>query len=240
MKYFRLIFLICFYGCAPAWRAPSDFIGASINAGKYTIVTFQRITDAVSPIHIYIEGDGNSFDAHGRPTSDPTPRSTFMRDLAARDSSPNVIYMARPCQYIKSSACSRIDWTSGRFSQDMIKSVSSAIKQIAGNAPVVLIGYSGGAMVSGLIAQNYPEITVRQWITIAGVLNHTEWTEYFKDAPLSMSLNLNGLPDVPQVHYIARGDRVVPNSLSRKWTDGKKLIVIDGATHNNFPALNLF
>jgi pimeloyl-ACP methyl ester carboxylesterase len=240
MKYFRLIFLICFCGCAPAWRAPSDFIGASINAGKYTIVTFQRITDAVSPIHIYIEGDGNSFDAHGRPTSDPTPRSTFMRDLAARDSSPNVIYMARPCQYIKSSACSRIDWTSGRFSQDMIKSVSSAIKQIAGNAPVVLIGYSGGAMVSGLIAQNYPEITVRQWITIAGVLNHTEWTEYFKDAPLSMSLNLNGLPDVPQVHYIARGDRVVPNSLSRKWTDGKKLIVIDGATHNNFPALNLF
>lgn len=240
MKYFRIIFFICFCGCAPAWRAPSDFIGASINTGKYTIVTFQRITDAVSPIHIYIEGDGNSFDAHGRPTSDPTPRSTFMRDLAVRDSSPNVIYMARPCQYIKSSACSRIDWTSGRFSQDMIKSVSSAIKQIAGNAPVVLIGYSGGAMVSGLIAQNYPEITVRQWITIAGVLNHTEWTEYFKDAPLSMSLNLNGLPDVPQVHYIARGDRVVPNSLSRKWTDGKKLIVIDGATHNNFPALNLF
>ncbi|MBQ2017640.1 MAG: hypothetical protein II208_03915 [Alphaproteobacteria bacterium] len=240
MNYLKICIFLLLSACASAWQPPSDFIYAPISAGKYTIATFQRVLDNETPIHIYIEGDGHSFDAHGHPTSDPTPHSTFLRDLASRDSSPNVIYMARPCQYIKSSACSRIDWTSGRFSSDVIESVADAIKQVAGNTSVVLIGYSGGAMVSGLVIQNNHDLSVKKWITIAGVLNHADWTSYFKDAPLSASLNLNGLPNVPQVHYIARGDRVVPNSLSRKWVGDKKLVVIDGATHNKFPDINLF
>lgn len=227
-------------GCTSVWRAPSDFVSVPINAGKYTIATFQKVSDNTSPIHIYIEGDGNSFDAHGHPTFDPTPRGTFMRDLASHDSSPNVIYMARPCQFIKTPTCSRTDWTTGRFSAEIIDSVADAIKQVAGNVPVILIGYSGGAMISGLVIQNNPDLTVEKWITIAGVLNHAEWTSYFKDAPLSVSLNLNGLPNVPQVHYIARGDRVVPNSLSHKWVGDKELVVTDGATHTKFPNLKIF
>ena len=240
MSYLKFCVFLLLSACVSTWRSPSGFVYAPISAGKYTIATFQRISDNVSPIHVYIEGDGNSFDAHGHPTSDPTPRNTFLRDLASHDPSPNVIYMARPCQYIKSPTCGRTDWTTGRFSRHIIDSVANALQQVASNTPVVLIGYSGGAMVSGLIAQNYSEIDVQQWITIAGVLNHAEWTSYFKDAPLSMSLNLNGLPNIPQVHYIARGDRVVPNSLSRKWVGDKKLVVIDGATHNKFPDINLF
>lgn len=240
MKYFRLIFFICFCGCAPAWRAPSDFIGASINAGKYTIVTFQRITDNISPIHIYVEGDGNSFDAHGHPTSNPTPRGMLMRHLAMRDLSPNVVYMARPCQYIMSNACTRSDWTIGRFSTDIVDSVTTAIKDIATNRPVVLIGYSGGAMITGLVINKNPDIDVREWITIAGVLNHVEWTGHFGDVSLSSSLNLDELPRVTQRHYIARGDRVVPNKLSQKWLAGQTVYVIDGATHSDFPNLQLF
>ena len=240
MKLAILFLFFCICGCAPAWRAPSDFIGAPINADKYTIATFQRIADNISPIHIYIEGDGNSFDAHGRPTSNPTPRGMLMRNLAMRDPSPNVVYMARPCQYIMSNACTRSDWTTGRFSSDIVDSVATAIKDIAANRPVVLIGYSGGAMISGLVINKNPDIYVREWITIAGVLNHAEWTEYFGDVPLSLSLNMDELPRVAQRHYIARGDRVVPNKLSQKWLAGQTLYIIDGATHNDFPNLQLF
>lgn len=222
------------------WRAPSDFIYAPIDSGDYTIATFQRISDNVSPLHIYIEGDGNSFDVNGRPTSDPTPRGTLMRDLASRDPSPNVVYMGRPCQYIMSTKCNRVDWTTGRFSERIIDSVALAIKQISSGVPVVLIGYSGGAMVSGLVINKYPEIPVQQWVTIAGVLNHSEWTKYFNDAPLVGSLNMDVLPLVPTRHYIARGDRVVPNVLSRKWVGAADLIEIDGATHTEFPDLNIF
>ena len=240
MKRLILFFFVFICACAPAWHAPSVFIGAPINTGKYTITTYQRITDNISPIHIYVEGDGNSFDAHGHPTSNPTPRGMLMRHLAMRDPSPNVVYMARPCQYIMSNACTRSDWTIGRFSTDIIDSVATAIKDIATNRPVVLIGYSGGAMITGLVINKNPDIDVREWITIAGVLNHVEWTGYFGDVPLSSSLNLDELPRVAQRHYIARGDRVVPNKLSQKWLAGQTVHIIDGATHSDFTNLQLF
>lgn len=240
MKRLILFLFVFICACAPAWHAPSDFISIPINAGKYTIATFQRVTDNISPIHIYVEGDGNSFDAHGHPTSNPTPRGMLMRHLAMRDPSPNVVYMARPCQYIMSSACTRSDWTIGRFSTDIVDSVATAIKDIATNRPVVLIGYSGGAMITGLVINKNPDIDVREWITIAGVLNHVEWTGHFGDIPLSSSLNLDELPRVAQRHYIARGDRVVPNKLSQKWLAGQSVHIIDGATHSDFPNLQLF
>lgn len=240
MKRIILFLLLCICACAPAWHAPSDFIGAPINTGKYTITTYQRITDNISPIHIYVEGDGNSFNAQGQPTSDPTPRGMLMRHLAMRDPSPNVVYMARPCQYIMSNACTRSDWTIGRFSTDIVDSVATAIKDIAANRPVVLIGYSGGAMITGLVINKNPDIDVREWITIAGVLNHVAWTGHFGDVPLSSSLNLDELPRVAQRHYIARGDRVVPNKLSQKWLAGQTVHIIDGATHSDFPNLQLF
>ncbi len=240
MYWFKIFLFLVLSACSGSWHAPSEFIYAPIDAGAYKIATFQHITDNVSPIHIYIEGDGKSFDANGRPTGDPTPRGTFLRDLAAQDTSPNVVYMARPCQYIMTPNCARIDWTTGRFSSQIIESVASVIRQISGGAPVVLIGYSGGAMVSGLVINNYPEIPVQSWVTIAGVLNHKDWTSYFNDMPLSHSLDMDTLPKLPSRHFIARGDRVVPNKLSVKWVGNDNLIVIDGATHSEFPNLDLF
>lgn len=232
-----LFLLLC--GCASAWHAPADFIYAPFVSGDYTLATYQRLSDTTSPIHIYIEGDGNSFDARGIPTSDPTPNGTLVRDMAARDASPNVAYIARPCQYIMSPTCSRTDWTDGRFSERIVDSISGAIQTIAQNRPVVLIGHSGGAMISGLVINRAPELNVTKWVTVAGVLNHTDWTSYFGDAPLSKSLDMSSLPTVPQTHYIIDGDRVVPNRLSRKWVDESKLAVIQNAKHDKIPEIEL-
>ena len=226
-------------GCAPAWHAPSDFIYAPITSGKYTLATYQHLSDTTSPIHIYIEGDGNSFNARGVPTSDPTPRGTLVRDMATRDKSPNVVYLGRPCQYIMSPACARADWTDGRFSADVIDSMARAIKTVAQTRPIVLIGYSGGAMVSGIVINQNPDMNVVQWVTIAGVLNHTDWTRFFGDKPLSKSLNMTVLPDVPQTHYIVSGDRVVPNALSSKWIGSKKVVKVPNATHDRIPEITL-
>lgn len=235
MKGILALFLIVLGACSQTWHAPSDFIYMPIKSGDYQIATYQRFKDNTSAIHVYIEGDGNSFDARGRLTDDPTPRGTFLRDLAAADKNPNVVYMGRPCQYIKTPNCSRTDWGTGRFSEKIINSMSGAVSQIAKDRPVVLIGYSGGAMVSGLILERKPELNVQKWITIAGVLNHSDWTQHFGDMPLSMSLDMNGLPQIPQVHFIALRDKVVPNKLSRKWIGDRGLIVVPGATHNKFP-----
>lgn len=211
----------------------------TINAGNFEIATLQKTTNQSDPIHIYLEGDGHAFDGRGVPTRDPTPRGTFLRELATSDASANVVYMARPCQYIMSPACDVSDWTDGRFSPQVIESAATAIKQIAGTRPIILVGYSGGALLSGLVIEKYPELNVKKWITIAGVLNHSDWTDFFGDSPLTHSINMNVLPRVHQLHYAAENDKTVPNSLTIQWTGGADTIIIPNATHDDFEDLIL-
>ncbi len=226
-------------GCA-GFGAYNDMdIIAPANPTLYSVATIQKTTDQNSPVHIYIEGDGHSFDFLGHATNNPTPRSRFMRRMADADNSPNVAYIARPCQFVMDEKCNVSDWTDGRFSRTMVDSVADAIKTIAGARPVILIGYSGGAMISGLVIQKHPEIDLKKWIPIAGVLNHTDWTQYFNDTPLTRSLNLNILPHIPQVHYIAEKDEVVPNSLSKQWVKENNIKTIKNAKHNTIPTIKL-
>ena len=212
--------------------SPYSFTYIPVQAGEFEIATWQHLTNASDPIHIYIEGDGY---AYGRPTRNPTPRKNLVRNLVARDNGANVAYIARPCQYIKSPSCDISDWTDGRFSTEVLDSMYTAIKIVAKNRPIILIGYSGGAMISGIIINENPDINVQQWITIAGVLNHKDWTSYFGDTPLYNSKNMNKLPNISQTHYVAEHDKVVPIELSKKWTKPENMIIVPNATHNRFP-----
>ena len=225
--------------CTSVLVGPYSFTYIPIQTDEFEIATWQNLTNASSPVHIYIEGDGYAFDRHGHPTRNPTPRKHFMQNLATRDEAANVVYVARPCQYIKSQNCDVSDWTDGRFSKEVIDSMHTTIKTIAKNRPIVLIGYSGGAMISGLLIKNYPDLNIEKWITIAGVLNHADWTEYFNDTPLKKSLNMNKLPQISQKHYIADGDKVVPNELSRKWLKESDIVVVKGAEHDSWRGLRL-
>lgn len=116
--------------------------------------------------------------------------------------------------------------------------MGDAVKQFTDGQPVVLIGYSGGAMLSGLIIEHTPGINIRQWVTVAGVLNHTDWTEYFDDTPLMQSMDMNALPAVSQIHYVATHDTVVPRKLSEKWL-GDKMHIVPESTHNQFDNLTI-
>ena len=236
----RFIFIsLLLVGCSGAWVPPDDFVRRDILAGDYEIATYQKITDKTAPVHIYIEGDGHAFDAHGNATGDPTPRGTLVRDLATRDIGANVVYMARPCQFIMSPVCDETDWTDGRFSARVVDSVATAIHKIAGKRPVILVGYSGGGLLSGIIINRHPEIQVKRWVTIAGVPNHAAWTEYFGDVPLTKSLDLDRLPNVPAIHYIGARDRVVPPELSRKFLPINQVVEIPGAGHDDFERINI-
>ena len=239
MKRVFSAFIVLLAGCTGGTNYENMTILTPNDPELYTVATIQNITDASAPVHIYIEGDGRAFNGHGQPTHNPTPRSYFTRDMMAADKSPNVAYIARPCQFFMDDKCQTTDWTDGRFSKAMVDSMAAAVKTIAGSRPVILIGYSGGAMISGLIIQTHTNIDVKQWITIAGVLNHKDWTDYFNDAPLSHSLNMNTLPQIPQVHYIADNDKTVPNSLSRKWITNAKMVTISNAAHNSIPIIKL-
>lgn len=236
-KIFSLVILLFLSGCAN--RNPlTDFRFQTVTAPPYIIASWHRIDAPQEPIRIYIEGDGNSFNSNGHPTDNPTPSTPFLRDLAAADPNPNVAYLGRPCQYMQTSTCSVTDWTDGRFSPKIINSMDQSIHSLMKKAQtkeVVLIGYSGGAQVAGLVAVRHPQ-EVKKIITIAGVLDQKEWSNYHQDTPLSRSLNLKdyqaAFNKIPQVHYIGGKDSVVPNELTKSFvSDEATIIIVPKADH---------
>lgn len=212
-----LITLLFLTGCSTI-KAPVDFVYKEIETRDFTIATWQKVTNPAVPYKIYIEGDGYAFNAHGRATQDPTPRGTLVRELAFDDKNPNVIYLARPCQYVKSPICSKRHWTTARFAPEIINAEYEAIKQITGNQQVILIGFSGGAQ-------------------IAGNLDHLAWTQYHNLPPLNESMNLESyrkqFAKIPQFHYVGSNDEVMPPLLVREFIKNDDLIIeVDGASHN--------
>lgn len=233
----KLIVIMVFLAGCTSVSAPDDYVYKEVETRDFTIATWQKITNPQEVYKIYIEGDGYAFDLHGKPTQDPTPKGTLVRELAFGDNSPNVIYLARPCQYVKSPICSVRHWTTARFAPEIINAEYETIKQIAGNHPVILIGFSGGAQIAGLIATAKPGLNVKKIITIAGNLDHLAWTQYYSLPSLTESMNLESyrkqFAKIPQIHYVGSNDKIMPPVLIREFINNDDLIVeISGATHN--------
>ncbi len=231
-----LITLLLLTGCSTI-KVPADFVYKEVETRDFTLASWQKVTNPAASYKIYIEGDGYAFNAQGKATQDPTPRGVLVRELAFGDNSPNVIYLARPCQYVKSPICSKRHWTTARFAPEVVNAEFEAIKQIAGGNPVILVGFSGGAQVAGLIASNNPGMNVKKIITIAGNLDHLAWTQYHNLPPLNESMNLESyrkqFAKIPQIHYVVSNDEVMPPVLIREFVDNDDLIIeVDGASHN--------
>jgi pimeloyl-ACP methyl ester carboxylesterase len=158
--------------------------------------------------------------------------------MAFRSSFDKIIYMGRPCQFVMNGKCNQSYWTTGRFSKETVNSMAQAIKKIVGNNKVVLVGYSGGAQIAGLIATGNYNINVVKLVTIAGNLDHKSWTKHHSVTDLSESLDLNDYKDkylkIPQIHYVGSKDKVVPSFLTEEFVKNKELIIeIPGANHVN-------
>ena len=97
-----LVTLLFLVGCTTI-KVPADFVYKEVETRDFILASWQKVTNPAAPYKIYIEGDGYAFNARGKATQDPTPRGTLVRELAFGDNSPNIIYLARPCQYIKLS-----------------------------------------------------------------------------------------------------------------------------------------
>lgn len=245
---YRLLALFIFIlnSCSTV-TPPPQFQYREITTRDFNLVSWQKITRPGQPVKIYIEGDGHAFNPRGRVTADPTPQGTLLREVAFADPSPNVVYLARPCQFVKSDICAPRHWSTARFSPEVINSEYEAVQQIAGNNEVILIGYSGGAQVAGLIAAAKPGLNVKKLITIAGNLDHLAWTTAQNLPPLNESMNLESYRSqylqIPQIHYVGSDDQVIPPALTKGFIRNDALIVtVTGATHGSgwksiYPAL---
>lgn len=253
MLFIVLISVLFFCGCTGI-NVPQNFTYKEIQTAYFNLASWQKIennapqedkekntaeTKAQKVFKVYIEGDGNAFNAHGQPTANPTPCGNFLRQIAFGDTNENIIYLARPCQFINENKCKKIYWTSGRFAKEVISSIAQAIYNTAGNMPVILIGFSGGAQIAGLIAVLYPEINVKKIITISGNLDHKKWTMHHKVPPLKASLNLGDYKDnfikFDQINYAGEKDKTIPPQLILDFAGAERTIIVPKAKHAAYP-----
>lgn len=138
--------------------------------------------------HVYVEGDGRAVNSRGAPSLDPTPRTPLLLSMMAQDPRPG-LYLGRPCYFhTDDPLCSPVNWTLARYSEETVSSMALALhKHVTDDAPITLIGHSGGGTLAVLLAARLKNVD--QVVTLAGNLQVTKWTTFHHYSPLSLSLD---------------------------------------------------
>lgn len=211
---------------AEALARPVGLKRMVITTNPFVLTTFARIKDRQAPITIYIEGDGLAWLSRTEISQDPTPSEAMGLALAAADLGPNVVYIARPCQFTaraKNPTCTSAYWTSKRFAPEVIASIDQAVDQVIAQAPgqkINLVGYSGGGAVAVLVAARRHDVaTIR---TVAGNLDHVEVNRLNQVSPLVGSLNAMDVAaqirQIPQIHFIGQADTTIPPVIAARFS----------------------
>lgn len=208
----------------------------------FVIRTYQRLLDNSAPINVYIEGDGFAYINKSQASIDPTPKQPIGLILTLADNAPNVVYMARPCQYTlkESRACQVSDWTDKRFSEEMITVMNDALNRVKSadsSQRIVLTGYSGGAAIAVLIAARRSDIVSLR--TVAGNLNHNAVNQLHHVSLMPQSLNAidvaNQIRLIPQVHFVGERDKIIPTFIAQQFAQQvgacANVIIVKEATH---------
>ena len=172
-------------------------------------------------LNVYLEGDGRPFTGRDRVSLDPTPARSLMLELMRRDPDA-AVYLSRPCYFeLPDPRCEPRDWTTGRYSEDVVASLASALETITaryGATRVRLIGHSGGGTLAVLLAPRLA--SVRTVVTLAGNLDIERWAEWHDYSPLGSSLNPATRPpagSARELHFLAENDAVVPRETAHRY-----------------------
>ena len=223
------------------------FSKESIPTHVFKLAAYTRLENQGKPLTVYIEGDGRAWLSKTRLANDPTPFHPLVLTLAALDRSPNVVYLARPCQYDSTAyekPCESSYWSDKRFSEEVIASTDEAIDVLSkrvGASQINLIGYSGGGAVAVLVAARRHDILSLR--TIAGNLDHEAVNRRQGVSPLNGSLNAIDtavqVSTIPQEHLVGAKDKIVPGSVAQDFARRAnnpsciKIIEIPEASHSS-------
>ena len=196
-----------------------------IQTNPFLIATWSRITAPVHSLRVYIEGDGFAWKSRTQPSDDPTPRNPIGLMLAAADKNQNVLYIARPCQFIGPplpAHCDKRVWTSDRFSPSVIDAMNDALSQFVKQYPGVkleLIGYSGGGNIAAILAERRTD--VRSLRTVAGNLDvaYVNAIHHVSAMPDAVSAidRASALRTMPQLHFSGDADKTVTPEVAQRF-----------------------
>ena len=193
-----------------------------VKGDDFWITTYQHITNKNAPYVFYIEGDGHSFTKYRVPTDNPTPMQQIVMNLAVLDGRPNIVYVARPCQYTPmhlNPKCNSSYWAGKGMSEEVVSSLNEVINTINNDRPFSLVGYSGGGGIAVLIAARNKN--VKDIITVAGNLDHVSFNKHHGTSPMLGSLNpidyATKIHNIPQLHVSGGNDNIVPPFIADKY-----------------------
>lgn len=214
------------------------------NTRLFAIQGYQRIKPCATSLVVYLEGDGAAWNNRHTIASEPTPRNPIALQLAALDPADNILYLARPCQYLTGPTCTKKYWTSHRYSPEIKQAINQAITEVTDRYPITnitLIGYSGGGVLASLIAAQRTDVT--GIITIAANLDIDFWTKLHHVTPLWGSENpctyAEELQHIPQIHIIGGNDDIVPVEVVKSYLHclptklNTTITVIPNLSHNS-------
>ncbi len=252
--FFSIFFLIS--GCATLSSALDPRITADkiareslfskefIKTDFFTLLSYSSLKNPGQLLTVYIEGDGRAWLSKNCLSDDPTPVHPLVLRLAAMDLTPNVAYLARPCQYISDEHCDSVYWSDKRFAEEVIASMNQAIDRLKHEAKaqtIRLVGYSGGGAIAVLVTARRHDVA--SLCTIAGNLDHKALNEFHHVTPLVGSLNpidfAAAISRVPQVHFVGGKDKIVPAFIAKRFVAraqnplSLKIIEIHNASHGS-------
>ena len=224
---------------------PARLQRALVQTDGFVLTSFYRITRPDQPLTIYIEGDGFAWRTRSQPSLDPTPRKAQGLALAAADPAPNVVYLARPCQYTPMTAnprCSVTYWTGKRFAEEVVVAMNQAVSHYAARVPgqpIQLVGYSGGGAIAVLVAARRNDVTALR--SVAGNLDVAEVNRLHRVTPMPNSLNpidvAAQVAGIAQTHYAGSDDSVVPPVIAQRFARAAaghctQVRTVPGLTHD--------
>jgi predicted esterase len=231
---------------ADAITQPVGLRREQINAGSFLLTTFVRITQHDQPLTIYIEGDGLAWRTRYQASDDPTPHQALGLALAVADPAPNVVYLARPCQFTPMAmnpSCNVAYWTDKRYAEEVVAAMNQAVSHYAAQvqAPrIQLIGYSGGGALAVLIAARRSDVASLR--TVAGNLDHAAVNRLHKVSAMPESLNAidfaRQVAAIPQIHFSGADDTVVPPAIAQSFVAAvagtcAKVRIVPGMSHES-------
>ncbi len=237
MKILFLISLLCLANCCAATYtkiadktskiASEAGLSTQIYQTKnFKIFTLQKITDPKKNLRIYFEGDGKAFIKRNIVSPNPTPTSYFMVNLITQDPFPNIIYIARPCQFVEDKKCYQDQpekyWTDDRFSKEILDAVNEVVEKFS-KFNLELIGYSGGATIAKYVAAknhaNHQNVVSLR--TLAGNIDNQEFAKIHQTKKLESLADtkkiLLQLENIPQIHFVGDEDETIPQDIARSY-----------------------
>jgi len=228
---------------ADSFAVYGGLVQEKIQTNQFLLTTYQRFdnTDKSKELTVYIEGDGMAWISRDQLSNNPTPIHPIALELASLDKRANILYIARPCQYLWPQVtirnCSSEYWNNKRGSEEVIDSINqviSIIKARIGVSSINLIGYSGGGGIATLITARRDD--VEKLITVSGNLNYRLFTKIHNLTPMNGSVNpitvAKRIKSIPQLHYVGSDDKIIPEQIARSFSDD--VVVMDGVTHTNW------